>query len=671
MKPLLLHKKNLLKFIFIITAFFISFHSFSQNSDTIKKPNHIKLYWFIPDGVRAEPDLFKVYEWAKEGKLPNIAKMMKQGSYGYSLPVFPSHTPVNFATLLTGSYPKTHGVADGPMHVEGYPLSSISAPGFRSLSRKVPAVWSILEKAGKKVMVITTPGSTPPEIEDGYVLRGRWGGWGADVQAVNFEKKLSGDKLVKPGNENKLFNVGAELTKYIDLKAATGWSNPAKSYSPALETQLTSWGSTVYCYVYDKSDDHKINYNSIIFSADKKNMLTELTQGEWSGWYKVKFNINGKSFESSCKIRVIILSDDGFFRIRIFYNNLNELICIPESIAEDINKNVGPMMAFVDNFPPQLIYYPEDKKVFLEEMNMSFDWNTKLVPYIEQKYKPDVVIHDCYNPNQMLTSRWWMGFVDTKSSRYHDVSETERDILWDEVLSMYKRLDSIMGEVMKNADDSTIIVFSSDHGICVRNKSVMLNNLLAKNGYLKYTINDSTGVATVDWKNTQAIFLQMIGIYINPNGLDGNWKRASGTEYEALRNDITKLLLNLKDDNGVHPVNSVTNWEDVENKLNLPKDRVGDLIISNTPGYGWSETMSTDNKFFDVPLISGYKQGLLPESTNSLWTPFIIMGPGVKKGYQLEKNICNTDQLPTILKLMGVDIPSYMDGRIIEEIIVK
>ena len=33
-----------------------------------------KVYWFIPDGMRAEPELFNIYKWAQEGKLPNIKK---------------------------------------------------------------------------------------------------------------------------------------------------------------------------------------------------------------------------------------------------------------------------------------------------------------------------------------------------------------------------------------------------------------------------------------------------------------------------------------------------------------------------------------------------------------------------------------------------------------------
>src|SRR5688572_25736560 len=78
-----------------------------------------RLYWFIPDGMRAEPELFNIYKWAEAGKLPNIRRMMQRGTYGFARPVFPSHTPANFASLFTGAYPEVHGVNDGPMHTEG------------------------------------------------------------------------------------------------------------------------------------------------------------------------------------------------------------------------------------------------------------------------------------------------------------------------------------------------------------------------------------------------------------------------------------------------------------------------------------------------------------------------------------------------------------------------
>ena len=140
----------------------------------------LKLYWFIPDGFRADPEVFRVFEWARQGKLPNIRYLMENGSYGYSIPVFPGHTPSNFATLMTGTYPKVHGVVDGPIRLEGYPLRIVARNGFSSHAKRVPPIWHTLEKFGERVSLLSIPGSTPPEISKGITIRGRWGGWGMD-----------------------------------------------------------------------------------------------------------------------------------------------------------------------------------------------------------------------------------------------------------------------------------------------------------------------------------------------------------------------------------------------------------------------------------------------------------------------------------------------------------
>src|SRR5262249_7333362 len=44
----------------------------------------------------------------------------------------------------------------------------------------------------------------------------------------------------------------------------------------------------------------------------------------------------------------------------------------------------------------------------------------------------------------------------------------------------------------------------------------------------------------------------------------------------------------------------------------------------------------------------------------------IVRGPGIKKGAELEE--CSSlDLAPTILHLMGLEIPSYMKGRVLTE----
>src|SRR3989344_4228747 len=134
---------------------------------------------------------------------------------------------------------------------------------------------------------------------------------------------------------------------------------------------------------------------------------------------------------------------------------------------------------------------------------------------------------------------------------------------------MYKDIDRMIGEIMANADENTIIVLSSDHGAVPLDKYAALNNLFANEGLLKFTLNKATGEPIIDWNRTQAIYLKMDNVYINPNGLAGDYHRASGPEYEALRDKVIQLLISLQDENGKRPVASVTKWEDVEKFLDL------------------------------------------------------------------------------------------------------
>lgn len=666
--------KNKLIFFLELLIFigFIVFVFYNYSLINKQAPNKAKkIYWLIPDGLRAEPDQFTVYQWAKEGKLPNIKKMMDNGSYGYSIPSFPSHTPTNFASLLTGSTPDVNGVPDGPMHTEGAPLEKPSVAGFSSVAKKVPPIWKTLEENGKKVTLLSVPGSTPPELEKGITIRGRWGNWGADVHALNFEPKSNFSIRKEIGRGVKLFFLSQELTSYIDIKEAIGWENTPKSYSPAKEVALAGYGSTFYGYIYDSSNDQIINYDRLYISKDKKEKSADIGRDQWSDWVDVNLKVKDMEFPSHARFRLIRLTDDGTFRIRVFYDNLNKFIVKPNDVVEELEKNVGPMMDFSDNFPPQLIYYPEDKKVMLEESQMTYDWHNKAVPFLLQKYNPDVFISDIYTPNQVLTSRWWMGYIDKNSPRYNEVSDSEREKLWEEVKDIYKRMDDMVGEVLKKSDKDTLVVLSSDHGAVPLDKYVKLNNLFAKEGLLKFTINPENGEPVIDWANTKAVYLKMAHIYVNPNGLAGNYKRASGPEYEELRNKVIKILEELKDDNGEKPLEKVFKWEDAEKELKLPKDRIGDLVVANKPGYGWYEEVSSDMSVITKSSVTGYKQAILADNVKGMWTPFVIMGPGVKKGYFIKDPIRDVDQYPTIFKLLDIKIPDFVTGKPVESILVK
>ncbi|PIN99896.1 hypothetical protein COT72_03605 [archaeon CG10_big_fil_rev_8_21_14_0_10_43_11] len=614
-----------------------------------------KLYWFIPDGMRAEPKLFTVYEWAQNGLLPNIKYLMDHGTYGYSIPTFPSHTPTNFATLLTGTLPELHGVADGPMHVEGAPLDKPSVKGFASTAKKIPSAWTLFEDAGKSVALLSVPGSTPPELSEGVTILGRWGGWGFENPALIFEPQSRADFRKSLGRGAKLFYLGQALTQFIPESEPTNWVFGFESFSPAKELALTAYGATIYALITDSTDDNTQNYDTLIASTDKQNRVT-LLQGEWSEWTNITLAWNNFTYKSAFRIHPIFIKEDGTFRLRVFYDNFNPTVIDPQEAFEHVHEKTGPMVDFVDNFPPQLIYEKEDKQTFLDEAFFSLDWHKNAVGAIYDTLNPDVFIHDIYTPNQMLTGKWWMSaFVQGNTSERSDV------------LRMYQALDAIIGKALNNTDENTLFVLSSDHGAVELKRQVHLNNYFAQKGWLSFTINNQTGEPIIDWDKTRVIFLKMSNVYINPNGLGGNWQRASGPEYEALRNEVVHALYALEDEDGSKPAASVVRWEDAPRYLDLPQDRVGDLLLANIPGYGWYEEMDEKYTIFSTPLKTGYKQAIFAQEENGMWTPFIIMGKGISKNVSLDMPIRHQDQLPTILSAMGMDIPAYMQGYVINQ----
>lgn len=651
-----------------------------SNSDLLggSDPHKTKLYWFIPDGLRAEPDVFQIYQWAQEGKLPHIRKMMEKGTYGYSIPVFPGHTPANFATLFTGLLPRDHGVADGPLRDFGYPLKIVSRSGFSSSAKEKDPIWYTLEKRGFSFSLLSVPGSTPPEISNGNIVKGRWGGWGVEFPSVIFQS--TGDPLFRKnmGRNERTFNVGKRLTNFIEASVPKDWIMPLpKSYSGLKEVSFKNWQGDLFGLMIDEVNDGKVGYTSVLLSIDKKQKIAQLKEGEWSDWItldlyypiqksyqdehpqKMAWEQNITQLKMPTKFRVmpIRLRGEKDFRFRVLYDSLNESLTYPSTLAHELESEVGPMVDFPDDFPPQLIYFPEDKKVFMDESRFSFDWHQKALKFLFKNKTQDIFIHNIYTPNQMLTSRWWMAYADPASLRYGDISSGDREQIWNEILQMYKRIDDMLGVAMAQLPKDAYLVFSSDHGVAPLNTEVRLNNFFAQKGWLRFVKDKESEVLMVDWKNTKVVFLQSNHVYINAQGLDGAYQPAKGAAHTAFVSMVRDAIASLRDKDDEIPFLHVYTRAEAVDKLGLPARRIGDLVLSHQLGYSAAEDMSEDLILYSTPLKSGYKQGLNPVVQKSLWTPLMVMGPGVKEGLALKEPVSHLDQYPMIMELLKEETP--------------
>lgn len=602
-------------------------------------PKATKIYWFIPDGTRADPELFRIFEWAEAGKLPNLKRMMKEGVYGYSVPDFPSHTPTNFASLLTGSHPSVHGISDGGMRKEGEFVKNPSASGFSSQSKKVETFFAILEREyKKKVLLVSIPGTTPPLSKESYVIRGRWGNWGIDNVNMVLESPNQADLGRFQSSSQKLFYGGVSLTQ-------VGVKKGRKS-EKRLRTELYSFDLHGSELLVESNSSPLLPKR---FSISGSNVEGSLQLGFWSDWLPIKIKYSGWEYPSSFRLKLSTVRADGSFRIRVIFNQLNSLVTQPQELASLLTEKVGPMIDYADNWPHQLVIEAEDRETFLDEMRMSIAWHRDAADFLLKEIDPDIYIQDIYTPNLMLESRWW----------HHGlVNHNKRE--WEEVLEMYQGLDSILGQILAHRDSNTIVAFSSDHGVCELKKLVRINNILAKNGWLVFK---RTGRSLeIDWERSQAVYTKMAHIYVSPDGLGSRWSHQDSLKYKILREKIRSVLKDIKWE-GSPVFKDIHNWELAVQKFDLPRERIGDLVVEANLGFfGYEELTGKDAYFLD-PVTSGYKQSIDGHLNNCMWTPFAMMGPGIPKGKFLEKPIENIDQVPSFLKAMGIPRPDFMQGH--------
>jgi predicted AlkP superfamily phosphohydrolase/phosphomutase len=103
--------------------------------------------------------------WA-QGKLPHLRKIADRGVIE-TLHTAYNASPVIWTTIATGVTPQVHGITDFVV-----PTPRGDVPVSSDL-RRVPALWNMLTRVGRRVAVLGWWGSWPAEEVNGYVLSDR------------------------------------------------------------------------------------------------------------------------------------------------------------------------------------------------------------------------------------------------------------------------------------------------------------------------------------------------------------------------------------------------------------------------------------------------------------------------------------------------------------------
>ena len=106
--------------------------------------------------------------WIAEGHMPNLARVMSEGTSGKFQSVFPPITPPAWTSFTTGKNPGKHGI----FHFMETKPDSYALSYTNATSRRTRTVWKILNEAGITTGTTNIPFTYPPEPLMGYQTSG-------------------------------------------------------------------------------------------------------------------------------------------------------------------------------------------------------------------------------------------------------------------------------------------------------------------------------------------------------------------------------------------------------------------------------------------------------------------------------------------------------------------
>ena len=248
-------------------------------------------------------------------------------------------------------------------------------------------------------------------------------------------------------------------------------------------------------------------------------------------------------------------------------------------------------------------------------------------------------------------------FIDPEHPAADDAA---RELHGHVVRDMYRRMDDLVGRTMAALDDKTTLLVMSDHGFKPFRRCVDLNAWLREHGYLRLKANapvpGGAYLADIDWEHTRAYALGLAGIYLNLKGREGGGivERRDGP---ALAKELCDRLTGLEDlERGEMAIHEAMPRRSVYSGPYI--DAAPDIIIGYNVGY----RVSWDS------VIGKCGPEVFCDNTKA-WSGDHCIHPALVPGILASNRPLNTknaeiiDIAPTVLELLGVDNPGYMDGK--------
>jgi predicted AlkP superfamily phosphohydrolase/phosphomutase len=321
----------------------------------------------------------------------------------------------------------------------------------------------------------------------------------------------------------------------------------------------------------------------------------------------------------------------------------------PSELKEEIKQNIGEYIIDVKDFRT------EDKEKLLKQIYYMTEQRFKLANYLLDTKPWDLFMMVEMGPDRIHHGMW----------KYFDethVNHIPNSPYKNAIRDYYIEIDRKIADILKKIDmEHTAILVVSDHGAKRMDGGFCFNDWLINEGYLslKTPIEESRSFknSEIDWSTTKVwgsggyygrLFINVEGR--EPQGI------VPQSEYQSLRRELKMKLEAILDHTG----------KPMKNRAFLPQEIYPEVngiapdLIVYFGDLGWRSVGTVGNKSLYV-----FENDTGPDDANHSQHGMFILSVPHRKIRSRNINRQVMDIAPTVLNLLGIEIPPDMEGKAI------